>query len=244
MGFFKIFNKTSACDESQSISASSATASITGDSVGDVVGGKPPKSVKSRPKSSESKSKRLSKGKDSKKGAEKSVNIQTAEAMIKGFNNFTSEDKITKLFTCPDTSTFVFEDDFTITPRQWAQVAGNTKASFPNMKFDYESIKEVRPNKIEIEGLCFSGTHTGEPFTFAPPFPAIPATGIHVVNDEERLIFTMEDDKIKSVEVISLGAHTGPPGAYEQIGGCLIPPSPEVWQVVSGRKEGLGVGKD
>ena len=118
-----------------------------------------------------------------------------------------------------------FEDGYSISSREWVHACTVIKASFPNMRFDYESIKEAGPSKVAVEGLRFSGTHSGEPYSFAPPFPAIPATGIHVENDEERLELGMEDGKIKSMLVISLGLHTGPPGVYEKIGGSLIPPS-------------------
>ena len=65
-----------------------------------------------------------------------------------------------------------------------------------------------------IEGGFFKGTHTGEPFTFAPHLLAIPATGIHVANDKECLILSCKDGRIKNAKVISLGV-------YKQIRGSF-----------------------
>ena len=108
---------------------------------------------------------------------EKSPNIQTAEALIENFNNFQTEEELLKLFVNPDKAAFMFEDGFKISPRQWVQSVASTNASFPDMKFDFETIQQTSPTAVVIENLQFKGTHTGEPCTFAPKFPAIPAAG-------------------------------------------------------------------
>ena len=173
-----------------------------------------------------SKDKSTSKGSmNSTSMVKKPRNVRTAEKLIKRYNRWKSEEDVLTLFAGPLEAKCLFEDGFTITLKEWAAAAKEVKASFPDMRFDYEAIKEIGTGKVAIEGLRFSGTHTGDPFTFAAAFPAIPPTGIRVVNDEERLELEIKDGKISGMLVISIGLHTGPAGVYEKIGGSLIPPN-------------------
>jgi hypothetical protein len=96
-------------------------------------------------------------------------------------------------------------------------------ASFPDGRFDYTDIYDGDvPNTVVVEGFRFTGTHTGKPYSYLPHVPALPASGKHVANDDERLYFTMSvDHKIEHVTVIAMGMHTGPAGIYEQLNGSL-----------------------
>lgn len=173
----------------------------------------------------EKKQRRKSKtGKCQKEEIEKSENVKVVEEFFQRFNSFESVESLEEMFLHPDQSKFRLEDGFSMTPKEWAEGSLLVYNSFPNMKFEFKELKETGPNEVVAEGLNFSGTHTGAPFTFAPPFPEIPTTGIHVVNDEERFVFRLKDGKIDVLTVIALGTYTGPPGVYEQVGGRLVPP--------------------
>lgn len=94
--------------------------------------------------------------------------------------------------------------------------------SFPDVQWTFKNIKAgTEPHVVVCEGVRCSGTHTGAPYSFAPGFPAIPATHKFVQNDEEKLYFTLTPDthKIRKVQIFALGCVTGPAGLYEQIGG-------------------------
>lgn len=95
----------------------------------------------------------------------------------------------------------------------------NCFRGFEDFKFNYESIEEVKPNEILVDGLVVTGTHTKE-FKFAN-FPAIPATQRHTILDPERIFFHFEDGKIVKEEIVALGNLTGPPGMYVLVGGKL-----------------------
>jgi hypothetical protein len=105
----------------------------------------------------------------------------------------------------------------------FADIIALIHASFPDGRFDYTDIYDGEvPNTVVVEGFRFTGTHTGKPYSFLPRVPALPASGKHVANDEERLYFTMSvDHKIEHVTVIAMGMHTGPAGIYEQLDGSL-----------------------
>ena len=96
-------------------------------------------------------------------------------------------------------------------------------ASFPDSQSRWESVKEVKRNKVVIKGLYSFGTHTGKPFGFGP-FKPIPATGKFVKEDPADIILTMSGGKITHLEIDMenvKNAVTGPPGYYMSIGGKL-----------------------
>ncbi|CAB9502557.1 expressed unknown protein [Seminavis robusta] len=117
------------------------------------------------------------------------------------------------------------EDVPSITSDIWIAAAAQCIKSFPNFRFQYESIKENRSGLVLVEELQASGTHTGEPYTFAH-FPPIPTSNKHIVNDPERLWLRVKDGKIVDIECVSLGDYTGPPGFYMQLGGKMDMPPP------------------
>jgi hypothetical protein len=126
--------------------------------------------------------------------------------------SFQSRYAIFEVDDLPDLPCFIFADIIEL-----------IHASFPDGRFDYTDIYDgVVPNTVVVEGFRFTGTHTGMPYSFLPGVPALPASGKHVANDEERLYFTMGvDHKIEHVTVIAMGMHTGPAGIYEQLIGSL-----------------------
>ena len=157
-----------------------------------------------------------------------SENIRTAERLVEVYNNFDREE-LFKLFTSRKAK-ISFEDDYIpdITPVQVADNMESFRRSFPDVKFSYDSIKEDEPGVVVMEGVKCIGTHTGEPYTMVPGvFPAIPATGIHCMNDEEIMDFTFKDGKIRKMKIIALGSSSGFSGFYQQIGGSLVPPVKE-----------------
>ena len=150
-------------------------------------------------------------------------NVELAKKLVDVYNsNDLTVKAVTKLFVCDNKKRYIFEDGQSLKVGEVAQAQILIRKSFPDFKFNYTSMEVLLgPNTVTIEGLQASGTHTGEPFTYAPTIPAIPATGIHCANDEERAIIEFDDEtgKIKTIRVISMGTKTGLIGLYEQIGG-------------------------
>jgi hypothetical protein len=148
-----------------------------------------------------------------------SDNISLALALWDSWNNFTSADDMMAHFVSEE-SAAIAEDHPPIPARATAEGIGRLHASFPEIKFAYKSIEQKGPDRVVIEGIRCSGTHTGVPYSMVPGvFPAIEATGIACINDEERFWFNIKDNKIDTLEVVALGTLSGPAGFYEQIGG-------------------------
>lgn len=154
-----------------------------------------------------------------------SPNEQIIARFVDTVNQHGTVEEMLAFFSSKDAPT-EFEDELTMTALQILEEVRKLYMSFENFHFHYTSIKEVRPGKVLVEDLCATGTHTGVPFAFAN-YPAIPANNKHVVLDEERLWFTVnEDAKICRWEITALGNLTGPPGMYVSVGGKLeMPPA-------------------
>jgi len=114
------------------------------------------------------------------------------------------------------------EDGFSMDAQTFCDTLRIMWDAFPDHKFCYETL-EVVGETVELDNLVSSATHTGAPYTIGPKFPAIPAAGKYVINDQERLVFTFTEDgeRLEDMSVISFGNVTGPAGFYEQIGGKL-----------------------
>lgn len=177
-----------------------------------------------------SKSKKAEKSARHKKKTEKkSANVKAIEAfMEKGCND---PNGLVAQDFAPENVRAQFEDGFSLSVTDLTDALGQLYASCPDLRFTYESIEEEvsadgKTSTVTVDGLRCSGTHTGAPYSFKPGvFPAIPAAGTSFTNDEERFVFQVMDGKIQQMNIIALGARTGPPGVYEQIGGSLVPPS-------------------
>jgi len=105
---------------------------------------------------------------------------------------------------------------------EYCETFQDVAASFPDLKFVYDPLKE-NDGKVMINKITVTGTHTGEPFGFGS-FEKIEATTPpkKCVNDQETIEFTVEDGKIKEMNIMSPeGATSGPPGFYIQIGGKI-----------------------
>ena len=115
------------------------------------------------------------------------------------------------------------EDGFSMSADSFCGALKHMWDAFPDHKFRYETVfTKDGGNAVVIDGLVSSATHTGVPYTIGEKYPAIPAAGKYVINDEERFLFTFaKNGKLASMSVISFGNVTGPAGFYEQIGGKL-----------------------
>ena len=113
---------------------------------------------------------------------------------------------------------FVFEDDICLTAEQMMQGFEVIFASFPDFHMANKHVKEVEPGVVLIEEQVVTGTHTGEPFTFANHEP-IARTDKKVVLDPERVYVTVEDGKVAEWKMIALGTNVGIHGLYIGIGG-------------------------
>jgi len=105
---------------------------------------------------------------------------------------------------------------------EYCQAFEEVAASFPDVKFSYDPLTE-KEGKVFIHKITVTGTHTGKPFGFAS-FPKIEVTNPpkQCVNDKETLEFTVENGKIKEMNIMSPeGATSGPPGFYIQLGGKI-----------------------
>jgi hypothetical protein len=125
------------------------------------------------------------------------------------------------------------EDGDTFTVEDTAKVLVMCHQSIPDFKVFYEELEEKSTKVIIMDGVQAMGTHTGAPFTILPGvFPAVPATGKLIHNDEERWIFKMRDGKICRGTIISMGVASGFAGIYTSAGGSLVPTSPPSVPVV------------
>ena len=105
---------------------------------------------------------------------------------------------------------------------EYCQAFEDVAASFPDIKLSYDPLTE-KEGKVCINKVTVTGTHTGEPFGFAL-FPKIEAINPpkQCVNDKETLEYTVENGKIKEMNIMCpQGATSGPPGFYVQLGGKI-----------------------
>ncbi|CAB9502556.1 unknown protein [Seminavis robusta] len=155
----------------------------------------------------------------------KTANEKLVAGLVAVINDHGTAEEMASFFKSGDVRVKL-EDVPSITSDVWVVAAEQCIQSFPDFHFQYESIKEDRSGVVLVEELQASGTHTGEPYAFAH-FPPIPTSHRHIVNDPERLWLRVKDGKITSMECVSLGGFTGPPGFYVQLGGKTeMPPPP------------------
>ncbi|CAB9496822.1 expressed unknown protein [Seminavis robusta] len=154
----------------------------------------------------------------------KTANEKVVSGLLAALNQHGRAEEMEKFFKSGDVRV-KFEDAPSITSDIWVAVARQMMQSFPNLHFQYESIKEERSGVVLVEELQASGTHTAEPYAFAH-FPPIPTCHKHIVNDPERLWLRVKDGKITDMECVSLGDLTGPAGFYVQCGGKMDMPPP------------------
>ena len=94
--------------------------------------------------------------------------------------------------------------------------------SFPDIKFAHESLNQQGPHMVVVEKAQASGTHTGTAYCPMPgKVEPIETSGKHIVVDEERWFFELQDGKLKSFSVVALGPCTGPAGLYERLKNTL-----------------------
>ena len=129
---------------------------------------------------------------------EKSANVRHVEAFLECLNKALEEDAIMEFFAS-EKPCFIPEDGHKgFTARETAQNLCRMHRSFPDLRFAYQSITDAKtPNKVVVDGIFVSGTHTAEPYTFLPGvFPPVPTSGIRAENDEEMSYFKLKDGKI------------------------------------------------
>lgn len=145
-------------------------------------------------------------------------NIQRAKSLIESWRNHS--DAATKLEQFSPKAKVVFEDIPPLSAQTFSEVGANVLLpSFPDIDWTYKSISVVdgNPKVISVDDIVCFGTHTGAPFSVGG-LPPIARTNKKCVNDPERLYIHLDDDnKIKKLEIISLGNASGLMGFYEQI---------------------------
>ncbi|CAB9524892.1 expressed unknown protein [Seminavis robusta] len=87
-----------------------------------------------------------------------------------------------------------FEESPINTAKFFAVELNKIHKSFPDIRLQYESIKENGGGQVVVEELNVSATHTGEPYAYAH-YPPVARTNKRVVNDPECLYFTIKDGK-------------------------------------------------
>ena len=151
-----------------------------------------------------------------------------AEDCVLAWNNYQPDnpelysERLMQFYQKEDTP-IILEDGERYKPEQCNQMFDITFRSFPDFKFSYGKIEEIKPNQVTVEGLHATGTHTGAPYTIMPgTLPAVDPSGKTISNDEQLLIFHFdENQKIKKLEVIAIGSYTGFVGFYTRAGGDL-----------------------
>ena len=106
-------------------------------------------------------------------------------------------------------------------PSDMAEEIEKSAKSFPDAHFDFLETK-VLDSKTLVLRVQYKGTHTGAPYGFGP-YEAVPAKGVSVKNDPERVTLTFADNGLLlSGRVEPEGKLTGWHGVYEQIGGIIF----------------------
>lgn len=144
-------------------------------------------------------------------------NEQIIEDYITALNNHESVEEMLQFYRSNKVRV-KYDDVCAMTSQSALKQLRCVQASFKDLNFSYESIKEVRPGEVIVENLCVSGTHNGEPYQF-DDLPPIEASGKCVALDEECLYFKMRDGKITRKDICAMGAFTGPAGLYQLVGG-------------------------
>lgn len=99
--------------------------------------------------------------------------------------------------------------------------------SFPDLQFNV-----IEPLATQGDGtislvLEATGTHTGEPYAFAPHVEPIATTGVKCVNDHERVTITFNTEGMIVKQVIETlpggRGFSGPPGFYQQLSAASTP---------------------
>ncbi|CAB9512521.1 expressed unknown protein [Seminavis robusta] len=150
--------------------------------------------------------------------------VTTNEKIVTRFmdtwNNTTSTVEDIRGFFADERVEIHFEESPIDTANFFAVELNKIHKSFPDISFQYESIKENKGGQVLVEELQVSATHRGEPYAYAH-YPPIARTNKRVINDPECLWFTIKDGKITKMQLIALGSFTGPPGLYTQVGGQI-----------------------
>ncbi|CAB9503943.1 expressed unknown protein [Seminavis robusta] len=162
----------------------------------------------------------------------KSENLKVVERFMELTNLFDPEnidssfEETLGLFESPDV-TMEFEDGLKCTARECALQLKMAYESFPDYGMSLAAICEDprSPKRIFVDGVCWSGTHTGTPYTIIPgELPAIPPSGKRISLDEERYIFHMKKGgKIGKIQIIAMGSITGYAGLYESAEAASCP---------------------
>ncbi|CAB9502855.1 expressed unknown protein [Seminavis robusta] len=151
-------------------------------------------------------------------------NERMIEEYFAVLNSHPSADEIVKHFTSSE-APVLFEDSNGMNAMVMATEMQKMYAGFNDFRFNYASIKEIKPGVVLVDDVNVTGTHTG-PYQFAN-FPPVEATQKHVVLDDERLWYYVKDGKIAKLELTALGNLTGPPGLYISVGGKMDMPAGE-----------------
>ncbi|CAB9521350.1 expressed unknown protein [Seminavis robusta] len=169
------------------------------------------------------KSRQKNKSKNQQDASEiKTPNEQVVERFFAKLNAHASTEEFLSFFTSGD-APIKFDDSKVMNATIMATEMQKVYAGFGDLRLNYGSVKEVKPDVVLLDDLYATGTHTG-PYQFAN-FPPVEATHKSIATDPERCWFHMKDGKFKGEEVIALGNLTGPPGMYIAVGGKMdIPP--------------------
>ncbi|CAB9531896.1 expressed unknown protein [Seminavis robusta] len=151
-------------------------------------------------------------------------NERMIEQYFAVLNSHPSADIILERFTSGEAPVLLEDSD----PMNATVIAAEMQkmyAGFNDLRFNYASIKEVKPGVVLVDDVNATGTHTG-PFQFAN-FPPVAATHKHVALDDERLWYHIQDGKIAKLELCAMSSLSGPPGLYISVGGKMDMPAGE-----------------
>ena len=155
---------------------------------------------------------------------EMTVNIRAVEAYMHSMNAYRPDDpegymqRMADFYASKDAD-IILEDGEAYKTDALNKGFVGLYESFPDFKMQWSDVMAVdkKPNRIGVEGIFASGTHTGKPYSLLPGvLPEIPPTGKYVVNDEQRFEFEVRNGKIIKVEVFALGTYTGFSGFYQR----------------------------
>lgn len=151
------------------------------------------------------------------------------EKIVSDFFNLGASGQKTALdfFASPEVMV-QFEDAPSITAAEYSEMVLMCAASFPDIQFNYASVREEKPGQVVVEKLRVGGTHTGAPFGgFGPNAPPVKASNLYCVNDPETtwLDLNAEGKFVKFQILMQGGGFGGPLGLYKQTSGQVPPRS-------------------
>ena len=127
-------------------------------------------------------------------------------------------------YIAPDAVFYWKEQDMELLYHEVLEVYRGIFASFPDHMMAYKSISVVQgEDTVFLRHVKAKMTHTGAPFNYMEPFPALPPSGKFVEDGPMDCYYHFDKaGKINRVVIDAHGVSVGPPAIYTKLGGLIF----------------------